>query len=90
MPPVALLLLGLLSLLLASCETALDPRTGQSQTRLTLPLTEANAAAQQERWQRCVAFRSESFCERNVPGGRPHAAGSPVVDDYPEVTRQDP
>jgi hypothetical protein len=79
--------------LLAACETAFDPRTGETQTRLTLPLTEANAAAQEKRWRRCVAFRSESFCERNFPGGRPPgASGGPWGDeyDYPDNRRQDP
>jgi hypothetical protein len=84
--------LVLLIAMLAACETEIDPRTGETQTRLTLPLTEANAAAQQARWENCVAFRSESFCERNVPGGRPLGTSGPVEfeTDYPEYTRQDP
>jgi hypothetical protein len=49
--------------------------------------------AQQERWRRCVAFRSESFCERNVPGGRPPGASGGLwgdENDYPEYRRRDP
>lgn len=84
---------ALLIALLAACETEFDPRTGETQTRLTLPSTQANAAAQQERWRRCVAFRSESFCERNVPGGRPPSASGGLwgdENDYPEYSRRDP
>lgn len=70
-------LLPLLMLaLLTACEMALDPSTGQSQTRLTIPGTAANDAAARERWAECVQFRSESFCERNLPGGRP--PGTPM------------
>jgi hypothetical protein len=84
---------ALLIALLAACETEFDPQTGETQTRLTLPSTQANAAAQQERWRRCVAFRSESFCERNVSGGRPPGASGGLwgdENDYPEYSRRDP
>jgi len=56
---------------LAGCETVVDPATGQSQTRWTLPLTSANADAADARWRQCVQFRSESFCERDLGSARP-------------------
>jgi hypothetical protein len=68
---MARLLLLALPALLPACETSIDPSTGQSQTRLTLPLTQANADASERRWWECVQFRSESWCERNLPNGRP-------------------
>jgi hypothetical protein len=74
---------------LAACETAIDPRTGQTETRLTLPFTEANALRQREQWDRCVQFRSTSTCERTVPGGRPPGV-PPDEDNYPEPPRRDP
>lgn len=77
---------------LSGCQTAIDPSTGQTQTRLTLPFTQANAEAQQQRWRNCTSFRSESFCERNVPGGRPPGVPSALDNDedtYP-VRRNDP
>jgi hypothetical protein len=82
----------LLAAVVAACQTEFDPRTGETRTRLTLPFTEANAAAQQERWRRCVAFRSNSFCERNVPGGRPpQVASEPPSDaDGDPGIRHDP
>ena len=49
-----LMLIGILG----GCETAFDPATGQTETRLTLPFT--NAAAAEEQWRRCLQFRSES------------------------------
>lgn len=82
----------LLLVTLTGCETSIDRSTLETQTRLTLPFTQANADAQQERWQRCTAFRSQSFCERNVPGGRPPGVPAPSYsddDEYP-VRRSDP
>lgn len=79
-------------LLLTGCETAIDPATGQARTRLTLPLTEANAERAQRQWQECIQFRSESYCERTLPGGRPPNTPSPgqpglgrgLAADYPD------
>jgi hypothetical protein len=67
--------------ILGGCETVFDPVTGQTETRLTLPFTAANAAAAEEQWRRCLQFRSESYCQRNLPGGRPigASAGEPSV-----------
>ena len=56
---------------LAACETSVDPVTGQTQTFLTLPGTSANADRAREQWFQCIQFRSESFCERDLGGGRP-------------------
>jgi hypothetical protein len=77
---------------LTGCQTAIDPATGDTQTRLTLPLTSANAAGQEEQWRRCTSFRSQSFCERNVPGGRPPGVPPALSGDddaYP-VRQNDP
>jgi hypothetical protein len=72
-------------LLMSACETVVDPATGAAATRWTLPGTAANAEAAQERWERCVQFRSESFCERNLPGGRPPGQAGLV----PEMVARD-
>ncbi|QLH40636.1 MAG: hypothetical protein HWD60_19225 [Defluviicoccus sp.] len=65
---------GLLTLTaLSACETYVDPNTGQTQVRWTLPGTQANADASRERWWQCVQFRSELV--RAQPAQRP-AAGN--------------
>lgn len=55
----------------AACETAINPSTGVTETRLTLPFTSANAERTEAQWHQCIQFRSESYCARNLPGGRP-------------------
>ena len=78
--------------ILAACETVFDPATGQTETRLTLPFTAANAAASEEQWRRCLQFRSESYCQRNLPGGRPigASAGEPSAGGELLSTESDP
>src|SRR5512132_3484880 len=44
-------LISMLAGILAACETAFDPATGQIETRLTLPFTAANAAAAEVQWR---------------------------------------
>jgi hypothetical protein len=86
----------LLAVLVAGCETRVDPATGQAQTAWTLPFTAASAARAQQQWADCIQFRSESYCERNLPQGRPPntpSAGQPGLgaaglNDYP--VRRDP
>jgi hypothetical protein len=56
---------------LTACEKSIDPATGQAQTRWAVPLTAANAETAAAQWRRCTQFRSESYCARNLPGGRP-------------------
>lgn len=64
--------MGLLLLAgMAACDTTADPATGEPRTRWTIPLTQSNADVARDRWSRCIQFRSESFCERTLPGGRP-------------------
>lgn len=75
----------LLAALLSACETVVDPATGQSQTRWTLPLTAANAERAQAQWQQCIQFRSESYCARNLPGGRPPQVPGASSADYGEL-----
>lgn len=85
-----------LALLLTACETRIDPATGRAQTAVTLPFTAANAARAQQQWDDCIQFRSESYCERNLPQGRPPNTPSPGqpglgaagLNDYP--VRRDP
>ncbi len=66
-----LLLLVVVSACLAACQTFVDPNTGQTQVRWTIPGTAGNDEASREAWWNCVQFRSESWCERNLPNGRP-------------------
>ncbi len=80
----------LLAAIVAACEKTVDPATGERTTRFTLPGTSAKEAAWQERWQRCLQFRSESFCERSVSGGRPVGAGAPVQEQTPAARENDP
>jgi hypothetical protein len=56
---------------LAGCEATIDPATGQTQTQWTLPMTEANAEANEQQWQQCLQYASQSYCERHVAGGQP-------------------
>lgn len=51
----ALLLLGFL----AGCEKSIDPATGATTTRATIPGTANKDAAWQERWQRCIHLIGE-------------------------------
>jgi hypothetical protein len=90
-PPMRLLTgLLLLAALTAGCEKSVDPQTGERTLRFTLPGTSAKETAWQERWQRCTQFRSESFCERSVPGGRPPGTGnSQSVEENTPGQRQD-
>jgi hypothetical protein len=74
-------ILCLLLVILSACETGIDPVTGATRTRLTLPLTQAAAESAERRWWECVQFRSESWCERNLPNGRP--PGISPVDTPP-------
>lgn len=83
--PIALLLLAAIT---TGCEKAIDPQTGDTAMRLTVPGTSANETARQQRWRRCIQFRSESFCDRSVPGGRPAgAAGPPPTQEQTPAER---
>ena len=74
----------------SACETAVNPSTGMSETRLTLPLTAANAQRAEAQWRQCIQFRSESYCARNLPGGRPPGiAGSPPAETGELLQRGD-
>ena len=75
---------------LTACEQAIDPVTGQSQNRWTLPFTAANAERGETQWRQCVKFRSESYCRRNLPGGRPLGISeSQPIDNGELVERPD-
>lgn len=75
----------LLAGLLGACETSIDPATGRSQTLWTVPFTTANANRTEAQWRQCIQFRSESYCARNLPGGRPPGVGGASADDYGEI-----
>lgn len=70
-----LLILAALTAGLSACQTSIDPATGQSQVLWTLPGTQGNDQASREAWWRCIQFRSESWCERNLANGRPPGIG---------------
>jgi hypothetical protein len=82
----------LLAVMTAGCEKSIDPQTGERTMRFTIPGTSAKETAWQERWQRCIQFRSESFCERSVPGGRPPGTGGtePMQEQTPAQRENDP
>jgi hypothetical protein len=88
----ALLTPLLLAALTAGCEKTIDPSTGTGTMRFTVPGTSAKDEAWQRRWQRCIQFRSESFCERSVPGGRPSGTGiaQPAQEQTPAERESDP
>lgn len=60
-----------LALSIAACDTTINPRTGESNVRFTLPGTAANEAAFREQWERCVAFGSQSQCAKRFGGRTP-------------------
>ena len=60
---------ALLLTLLAACETRLDTSTGETRTDVTFPGTAAHEARIEQRWRRCVRFRSKSQCDRRYGGG---------------------
>jgi hypothetical protein len=63
---------------LAACETGIDPSTGQTSLRTTLPGTAAHGERLNERWQRCLLINPKSTCTRLHPQARPtRAATSP-------------
>lgn len=74
---------------LTACETVVDPSTGQSQTRWTPLLTAANADRAEAQWRQCVQFRSESYCARNLPGGRPPGLSQSSTIGYQELIERD-
>ena len=74
--------------LVGACETGVDPATGRSRTVWTVPLTQANAARAESQWRQCTQFRSESYCARNLPAGRPLGVGGASPLDYGELTER--
>lgn len=68
--------LGLLLGSLAACETVIDPGTGQTTLRTTLPGTAAHGERLNERWQRCLLINPKSTCSRLHPQARPTGAAT--------------
>lgn len=73
--PLCMLVLGLL----AGCESAVDPRTGEAGMRLNLPGTEANRRNLERQWDECTRFNSASICRRRIGWSPP--GGARAVDD---------
>ena len=69
----ALILLGFL----AACEFTADPRSGETQTQLTMPGGEAHERRLKRRWLECTRFRGKNFCDRKFGGLRPQATAAP-------------
>lgn len=70
--------------LVAGCEKTVDPRTGEGNIQLSVPMTQSHGERLDRRWEECVRFRSVSACERRLPGARPaprSAAGAPEAAD---------
>lgn len=81
MQRIAAFVVGLgLAILIAACDTTIDPRTGESNVRFTLPGTAANEASFQEQWDRCVAFGSQSQCAKRFNGRTPSNRFVPLED----------
>lgn len=55
----------------SGCEKTIDPATGDRTARMTVPGTAAHGERLDERWRRCLSFRSQSTCQRRLPGSRP-------------------
>ena len=60
---------ALLIALLTACETRHNPSTGETRTDVTFPGTAAHEARIEQRWRRCVRFRSTSQCNRRYGRG---------------------
>lgn len=78
-----------LILAVAACESSTNPSTGMTDTRLTIPFTSANAERAEAQWRQCVQFRSESFCARNLPGGRPASIAGPPPAETGELLQRE-
>ena len=78
-----------LILALGACAKTVDPQTGMADVRLTVPFTSANAQRAETQWRQCIQFRSESYCARNLPGGRPPSAGGPMPPEPGEVIQRE-
>jgi hypothetical protein len=72
-----LILAALASVGLASaCEKTIDPRTGDRNFQLSVPLTPEHGERLEQRWQECIRFRSRSICDERQPGGGRPTRGS--------------
>lgn len=64
--------------LVAGCEKTVDPRTGEGNIQLSVPMTQSHGERLDRRWEECVRFRSVSACERRLPGARPARGSAPA------------
>lgn len=63
----------------AGCEKTVDPRTGDGNIQLSVPMTQRHGERLEQRWEECVRFRSVSACERRLPGARPAPRSAPAA-----------
>lgn len=73
--------------LAVGCQKTVDPRTGEGNIQLSVPMTQRHGERLDQRWEECVRFRSVSACERRLPGARP--ARRPAPAGAPEAAAPD-
>ena len=67
--------------LAAGCQKTVDPRTGEGNIQLSVPMTQRHGERLDQRWEECVRFRSVSACERRFPGTRPAGGSVPAPEE---------
>lgn len=63
----------------AGCQKTVDPRTGEGNIRLSVPMTQRHGERLNQQWEECIRFRSVSACERRFPGTRPAPGSEPAT-----------
>lgn len=76
--------------LAAGCEKTVDPRTGEGDIRLSVPMTSSHGERLNQRWEECIRFRSVSACERRLPGSRPAGGSVPAPPAEAEAENEAP
>ncbi|SUS08692.1 hypothetical protein DF3PA_230017 [Candidatus Defluviicoccus seviourii] len=67
--------------LVVGCQKTVDPRTGEGNIQLSVPMTQRHGDRLEQRWEECVRFRSVSACERRLPGARPARRSAPAAPE---------
>lgn len=76
--------------LAAGCQKTVDPRTGEGNIRLSVPMTSRHGERLNQQWEECVRFRSVSACERRFPGTRPAGGSVPAVPAEADAENEAP
>lgn len=76
--------------LAAGCQKTVDPRTGEGDIRLSVPMTSSHGERLNQQWEECVRFRSVSACERRLPGSRPAGGSVPASPAEAEAENEVP